>query len=182
MLNISKIIHESKIYGPFSRDVIWFQGCSFHCKNCINPEMWSFENNKLISPVDLLGEIKSKHVTLLGGEPLQQKNIGEFISLLKKNDIGIILFTGFNYDELDDNLKTISKLCDVVIYGRYIDELKDDSLYLIGSKNQQIIFNTELYKQDDFSKTNIDEILISDSVESHGRNKNLIVDLFNLNR
>ena len=49
MLKIYKIAHDSKIYGPGIRDVIRFKGCSLHCKNCINPELWSTKGAKLFS-------------------------------------------------------------------------------------------------------------------------------------
>lgn len=182
MLNVYKIAHNSKIYGPGNRDVIWFKGCTLHCKNCINPELWSNEEASLISNNDLVSQLKSKDITLLGGEPLQQKDILTFISILKGKHIGIILFTGYEKNELDEEQMKAANLCDVVIYGRYINELKDDSLYLRGSLNQSIVFNTNRYKSKDFIKPNIYELNISENYELHGRNKNLLDDLLNLNR
>ena len=79
MLKIYKIAHDSKIYGPGNRDVIWFKGCSLHCKNCINPELWSTKGAKLFSVDEAVNQLKSKHLTLLGGEPLQQEDILPFI-------------------------------------------------------------------------------------------------------
>ena len=75
MLKIYKIAHDSKIYGPGIRDVIRFKGCSLHCKNCINPELWSTRGAKLFSVDEAVNQLKSKHLTLLGGEPLQQEDI-----------------------------------------------------------------------------------------------------------
>lgn len=182
MLKIYKIAHNSKIYGPSNRDVIWFKGCSLHCKNCINPELWSFEGANLLSVEETIAQLESKHVTLLGGEPLQQEDILLFIKGLKHKKIGIILFTGYEENELFGDVKKAADLCDVVIYGRYIDKLKDDSLYLRGSLNQSIVFNTRKYKPKQFKKHNSYEVNIEGNLELHGRNKKLIDDLLELNR
>lgn len=182
MLRIYKIAHNSKIYGPYNRDIIWFKGCSLHCKNCINPELWSFEGGELLSIEDTICTLQSKHVTLLGGEPLQQEDILPFIKTLKRKRIGVILFTGYEKKELSGGMKRAADLCDVVIYGRYIDKLRDDSLYLRGSLNQIIVFNTKKYKPEQFEKPNSYEAKISNNIELHGRTKDLITDLLEMNR
>ena len=181
MLKIYKNAHDSKIYGPGSRDVIWFKGCSLHCKNCINPELWSSEGAELFSIDEAIANLKSKHLTLLGGEPLQQDDILLFIKALKRKRIGIVLFTGYEQSELSGDMKLAADLCDVVIYGRYVDKLRDDSLYLRGSLNQSIVFNTKKYKPKDFEKPNSYEVNITNDLELHGRTKDLINDLLELN-
>ena len=182
MLNIYKIAHDSKIYGPGNRDVIWFKGCTLHCKNCINPELWSFDNGNFMKIDDLIDNLQSKEITFLGGEPLQQKDILSLIKKLKKLKFGIILFTGYEKNELTDDKKNAADLCDVVIYGRYVDKLKDDSLYLRGSLNQEIVFNTKRYNPDDFIKPNSFELNLNDKIELNGRNKELIKELLEMNR
>ena len=182
MLNIYKIAHGSKIYGPGNRDVIWFKGCTLHCKNCINPELWSFDNGNFMKIDDFIDNLQSKEVTFLGGEPLQQQDILPLIKKLKKLKFGIILFTGYEKNELTGDKKEAADLCDVVIYGRYVDKLKDDSLYLRGSLNQEIVFNTRRYNPDDFIKPNSFELNLNDKIELHGRNKELIKDLLEMNR
>ena len=32
--------------GPGVRVSVFFQGCSFHCKNCFNPETWDFDKGE----------------------------------------------------------------------------------------------------------------------------------------
>ena len=182
MLKIYKIAHDSKIYGPGNRDVVWFKGCSLHCKNCINPELWSTKGAELFSADEAVNQLKSKHLTLLGGEPLQQEDILPFIKAVKRKRIGVILFTGYEQHELEGDKKKAADLCDVVIYGRYIDKLKDDSLYLRGSLNQSIVFNTKKYKPKEFEKPNSYEVNITNDLELHGRTKEFINDLLELNR
>ena len=182
MLNVYKIAHRSKIYGPGDRDVSWFKGCTLHCKNCINPELWSAEGSEQVDVDFIVSQLESNEITFLGGEPLQQVDILPLIKKLKKKRMGIILFTGYEKRELEGDKKKAADMCDVVIYGRYIDSLKDDSLYLRGSLNQEIVFNTRRYKPDDFIKPNSYELKMDDKLELHGRNKELINELLELNR
>ena len=182
MLNVYKIAHGSKIYGPGIRDVIWFKGCTLHCKNCINPELWSPDGADQMDVDYLVKQLDSKEITFLGGEPLQQADILSLVKRLKKKRIGIVLFTGYERHELDGDKKKAADMCDVVIYGRYVDKLKDDSLYLRGSLNQEIVFNTKRYNPNDFIKPNSYELEMNNELELHGRNKNLINELLELNR
>ncbi|MDD7287770.1 MAG: 4Fe-4S cluster-binding domain-containing protein, partial [Succinivibrio sp.] len=114
--------------------------------------------------------------------PLQQEDILLFIKAVKQKRIGVILFTGYEQSELSGDAKQAADLCDVVIYGRYIDKLKDDSLYLRGSLNQSIVFNTKKYKPKEFEKPNSYEVSITNDLELRGRTKELINDLLELNR
>lgn len=181
MLNIYRIENNNHIYGPGKRTVIWFRGCSIRCKNCINPELWDRDSNSNKSIEEVISKITDDGVTFLGGEPLDQEDIEALIDELKKLNKTIILFTGYSKFSCDNRKKKIIAKCDVVISEPFINELKDDSLYLRGSTNQIITINSNIYKESDFNKDNIMEIEISNnSLKSYGRNKNLINDLLGL--
>ena len=180
MLNVHKIFHGSRIYGPGIRDVIWFKGCTLHCKGCINPELWSNDPECLYEPSKLANEVSSGEVTLLGGEPLQQEEILEFIRELKARDIGIILFTGYEFDALKGKKLEAAKMCDCVISGPFNPLQKDDSLYLMGSRNQRLDLFSDRYSRRDFEKPNSYEILIKNSIELHGRSKRLVEEFFEM--
>lgn len=182
MLNVYKISTNNPIYGPGKRTVIWFKGCSIRCKNCINPELWnrSDDCNKTIE--ELVPLISNDGVTFLGGEPLEQEDIEKLIDVLAVQNKSIILFTGYSIKNYDERMKRITSKCDVVISEPYINELKDDSLYLRGSSNQIITFYSNKYSKSDFDKDNAMAITISSSeVVTYGRNKNLIKELLNIN-
>ena len=182
MLNIYKIENNNPIYGPGKRTVIWFRGCSIRCKNCINPELWNRDSNSNKSIDEVLSLITDDGVTFLGGEPLEQEDIEELIDRLKELDKTIILFTGYSKNKYDERKIRITNKCDVVISEPFIEELKDDSLYLRGSSNQIISFNSNMYNIDDFNKANILEIEITnDNLKSFGRNKKLIEEILDLN-
>lgn len=166
-LNIHNIIKNSKANGPGNRYVIWLQGCNFNCKNCFNPDSHSFEKGKLTDIDQIITDILSNKnidgITISGGEPLQQAEVLYCFleKLKKKTDISIILYTGYSGNEIEadtDKLK-VFQICDVIITGRYIENLKSYHTFL-SSSNQEIHFNTNYYEIKDFEQNINSEIII----------------------
>ena len=74
--------------------------------------------------------------------PCNREAVRMFLQKINVNypDIKIWLYTGYDYDKLDNECKYICEnLCDVIVAGPFIEEQKDLSLPFIGSKNQKII-------------------------------------------
>ena len=132
---------------------VWFQGCSHRCKGCHNPQTWNFEGGKEFTNreidiiIDLLikdyDDIGFKNLSILGGEPLEDRNIPMLTKLVQRvkevsKDIKIFLWTGYRLEEkLSDNLE-LFECIDVVIDGKFIEEEKEITRYK-GSKNQRVI-------------------------------------------
>ena len=38
--------------GEGVRVSLFVQGCSFHCKNCFNPETWNFDGGKIFTNIE----------------------------------------------------------------------------------------------------------------------------------
>lgn len=134
--------------GPGVRVSIFFQGCSFHCKNCFNPETWDFEKGKdfteetIETILNLCNYDYIRGLSILGGEPLHPKNIESSTLLAKKfkevyPNKDIWLWSGFLYEQKCD--EEIFKYVDVMVDGRYVDELHDFRLKWCGSSNQRVI-------------------------------------------
>ena len=89
-------------------------------------------------------------ITISGGEPfLQAGALAELIRAVKRHrDIGVIVYTGFLYEELgtQECANELLELCDLIIDGPYIKEL-DDGKALRGSSNQRVIPLTDRYKE-----------------------------------
>lgn len=142
--------------GPGWGATFALQGCPHHCPGCFNPETWDFSGGKEFTP-DVLNEITQalspNYITRLsiqGGEPLCQENL--FLTSLvcetvrnKYPNIKIYIWTGYTLDELkescDPKMKRIldGSYADVLIDGPFIEAEKDVSLFMRGSKNQNII-------------------------------------------
>ena len=166
----------SKVNGPGNRFVLWTQGCSKGCKNCFNPETWSTDLYKELSPTqifELIKNFKLEGVTISGGDPLEQEEeLLELLFLLKEIKLpkGIILFTGFSRNEIREN--PIREKCleyiDVLIDGRYEEELKTDSS-LRGSSNQEFyFFSDKISREELFFDQEIELSLENDKIVMTG--------------
>ena len=45
-MEIDRILYPVESLGPGKRVVVWTIGCSKHCKNCSNKELWEKNNKK----------------------------------------------------------------------------------------------------------------------------------------
>lgn len=175
--NINYYKNSTLIYGPYKRTAIWFQGCTLNCKGCINKELQPLQLKTVMETNDIINISKADgHITLLGGEPLQQPNIKKLIKELKSNNIGIVLFTGYEESEISKDLKEYVDMCDIVVFGRYIEKYNDSNLYLRGSTNQVIKYNTNLYDSAIY-ENETHQININNELEYFGRNNNFLEEL-----
>jgi anaerobic ribonucleoside-triphosphate reductase activating protein len=137
----------SKVNGPGVRFVLWTQGCSKGCSECFNPETWSTNIYKELSPTqifELIKDFEVDGVTISGGDPLEQEDeLLELLMLLSTMRLrkGVILFSGFTRAEISSNFirEQCLKYIDVLIDGRYEKNLKID-FSLRGSSNQEFYF------------------------------------------
>ena len=122
---------------------LYVQGCHFHCKNCFNQVTWDFNGGKEWTPdienkfIELANNKYVDRVSILGGEPLTPENYDTVLSLCKKLSKKIWVYTGYTYETLCD--KEILRYIDVLVDGKYVDELRDLNLAFRGSSNQRII-------------------------------------------
>lgn len=145
---------------------LFAQGCHFQCKGCFNQDAWDFNGGKEWNEeienqfFELINRPYIKRVSILGGEPLADKNVSDVFNLIKKLKVtfpnkSIWLYTGYTWnqifypmatddfnperDRILDCRKRVVEMCDVIVDGRYIDELRDATIRFAGSKNQRLI-------------------------------------------
>jgi anaerobic ribonucleoside-triphosphate reductase activating protein len=135
--------------GPGVRVSVFMQGCAFHCKNCFNKETWDFDGGKEFTDevinhiLELCSQDYISGLSILGGEPMHPKNIEGTTKLAsafktKFPNKNLWVWSGFLFDQ-DLMDKKILQYIDVLIDGRYKDELHDPSLKWRGSSNQRVI-------------------------------------------
>lgn len=145
-MRILDIMHDSIVDGVGLRAVIFFAGCPHRCKGCHNPQSWNIGYGKEYTIDDVVEEIKSNKaiqgITFSGGDPFfQAKEILELAKEIKQNEYNLWAYTGFTFEEIiKDNVKLeLLKQIDVLVDGRFVEELKDLTLRFRGSSNQRII-------------------------------------------
>lgn len=140
------------------RITLFVSGCTNHCKNCFQPQTWDFDFGEPFTEETeekLLEMLKPDYInglTLLGGEPMEPQNQRALVPFLKRvreayPNKNIWCFTGFTYEILKTNgshprcevTDEMLSLIDVLVDGRYVDELKDLTLQFRGSSNQRLI-------------------------------------------
>ncbi len=135
--------------GPGVRVSIFMQGCTFNCKNCFNPETHDFKGGKQFTDeviehvLDLCDKDYIVGLSILGGEPLHPKNIEGTTKLAQafKNrfkDKNIWIWTGFLFDK-DLVGKEILSYVDVLVDGKYVENLYNPTLKWRGSSNQRVV-------------------------------------------
>ena len=143
--------------GPGVRVSVFMQGCGFHCKNCFNKETWDFEAGKdfnqdtIDEVLNLCKEDYIKGLSILGGEPMHPKNIEGTTKLAKAfkekyPNKNLWVWSGFKFDE-DLKDKEVLNYVDVLVDGRYEDDLHDFTLKWRGSSNQRVIDVQESLKE-----------------------------------
>ena len=149
------------VLGPFKRSVIWVQGCLKNCPGCIAPESHALTGQKI--SIDTILQWISQYpdnegITISGGEPfLQAKALCQLVKEVRKQNKGVIIYSGYTYQELldqkDPDISELLSLTDLLIDGPYIQK-KDDGSAGRGSSNQQYIHLTQRYfnHQDYFQK------------------------------
>ena len=135
--------------GPGVRVSIFMQGCTFNCKNCFNKESHDFNGGKEFDDttiqrvLELCDNDNIDGLSILGGEPMHPNNIEGTTKLAKAfkekyPNKTIWSWSGYSFDnDLKD--KEVVKYLDVLVDGRYDDELRNPTLKWKGSENQRVI-------------------------------------------
>lgn len=137
--------------GPGVRVSLFVSGCRHRCKNCFNREAWDFGYGKPFTADtenEILTELDKDYIkglSLLGGEPFEPENRAALTELLKKvkeRNPGkpVWCYTGFELEKLTDSTAIeMLSLIDVLVDGKFIEELKSPDLIFRGSSNQRIL-------------------------------------------
>lgn len=157
--------------GPGVRVSIFVSGCNHHCKGCFNKEAWDFNYGQEFTE-DTINEILEamrpnyiSGLTLLGGEPFEpinQKGLLKLVRKVKKEypEKDIWAYSGYLFDkdimerqvkQLKETKELLSYI-DVLVDGKFIENLKNPNLFFRGSSNQRIIDVKESLEYDKISE------------------------------
>lgn len=144
--------------GPGVRVSLFVSGCTHRCKGCFNEEAWDFHYGNPFTKEtedEILKEMEKSYYhgfTLLGGEPFEHENqkvLAPFLKRVRETfpEISIWCYSGYVFDKeiLAEMLpkweetKEMLQYIDVLVDGRFVEELKQVNLLFRGSANQRLI-------------------------------------------
>jgi anaerobic ribonucleoside-triphosphate reductase activating protein len=139
------------VNGPGTRCTLFVAGCVHQCKGCYNQSTWRLDSGLPFTPqmedqiVADLNDVRipRQGLSLSGGDPLHPANVAAVLQLVKRVSAecpgkDIWLWTGYQMDELDSEQRQIVDQINVLIDGKFVQELKDPALIWRGSSNQVV--------------------------------------------
>ena len=157
-MNYAEIKKTDIANGEGVRVSLFVSGCRRHCKNCFNKIAWDFAYGKPFTEAveeELLAALAPDHIaglTLLGGDPMEPENQRALLPFVKKVRArlprkNIWCYTGYTFQEGEiaepqancEVTRELISLLDVLVDGRFVEELKDIRLKFRGSSNQRVI-------------------------------------------
>lgn len=168
-MNYHNIIHDDQYNGDGIREVLFCSGCTHCCPGCQNSQTWDKESGIEFDTAakeelfDRLSRDYISGVTLSGGDPLAPYNREEMLSLAEEikekfPDKTVWIYTGFTKDELIEQgiWDRVSKVCDVLVEGRFEKDKASEQYPWAGSTNQKV-----LRKDDGFLLNTSDPVYVA---------------------
>lgn len=150
-MKYSKVDYFEIVNGTNIGVSLYTQGCERHCKGCFNEAAWDLEGGNDYT-IEVRDDIVNaccrpgiKRFSVVGGEPLLERNKEELIalcSLVKEAnpDISIWVYTGDTYENVKDEWNDLFEpFVDVLVDGPFILEQRDITLPFRGSTNQRLV-------------------------------------------
>ena len=158
-MHVGEVMTADVANGEGMRVSVFVSGCRNHCKGCFQPQTWDFNYGREYTPeieqfiIDELSKSYYDGLTILGGDPMEPENQEPVLRLLRRikkelPDKNVWVYTGYVYDRdlvpggkrfVDGVTRELLESIDILIDGRFVEELKNLMLNFRGSGNQRII-------------------------------------------
>lgn len=139
--------------GDGLRVVLWLAGCNHRCKGCQNPLTWNPEDGLIFDEkaknelYKALNKPYISGITFSGGDPLHPANRDGVLKLILdiltdfSSGKTIWIYTGYTWEEIkdDQSLMNVVSWADILVDGKFVEELKEVNYPWAGSTNQRVI-------------------------------------------
>ncbi|MBH2578640.1 anaerobic ribonucleoside-triphosphate reductase-activating protein [Serratia marcescens] len=139
------------VNGPGTRCTLFVAGCVHQCPGCYNKSTWRLNSGQPFTPAledRIIADLNDTRVprqglSLSGGDPLHPANVPSILTLVKRvcaecPGKDIWLWTGYRLAELDAQQMQVVDRINVLIDGKFVQDLKDPALIWRGSSNQVV--------------------------------------------
>ena len=157
-MNYATIKRNDIANGTGVRVSLFVAGCTHKCKGCFNEVAWDFNYGERFTEqtqdmlIEYLAPDFVEGLTLLGGEPMEPANQRALLPFVKRvkqiyPNKTVWCYTGYTLEKdllADSRVKTecteeLLSYIDVLVDGKFVQELYDISLQFRGSSNQRLI-------------------------------------------
>ena len=166
-MNYATIKYNDISNGPGIRTSLFVSGCTHRCKGCFNSIAWDFNYGE---PFDkrvedeIMASLAQPHIkglTLLGGEPFEPQNQGALLELTNRvrrelPNKSIWCFSGYTIEQMltgelskCETTRPLLENIDVLVDGKFVEELKSLMLKFKGSSNQRTIMVKETLEKNE---------------------------------
>ncbi|AIJ08627.1 MULTISPECIES: anaerobic ribonucleoside-triphosphate reductase-activating protein [Edwardsiella] len=139
------------VNGPGTRCTLFVAGCVHQCPGCYNKATWRLDSgvpftaaleDRIIADLNDT-RINHQGLSLSGGDPLHPHNVATILRLVQRvraecRGKDIWLWTGYRLEELTAEQQAVVKLINVLVDGKFVQDLKDPMLIWRGSSNQVV--------------------------------------------
>ncbi|KML70717.1 anaerobic ribonucleoside-triphosphate reductase-activating protein [Pectobacterium peruviense] len=139
------------VNGPGTRCTLFVAGCVHECVGCYNKSTWRLnsgqpftqeQEDQIIADLqDTL--IPRQGISLSGGDPLHPQNVPDILRLVERiraecpgKDIWV--WTGYVLADITPEQQRVVDLINVLVDGKFVQDLKDPALIWRGSSNQVV--------------------------------------------
>ncbi|QQL45681.1 anaerobic ribonucleoside-triphosphate reductase-activating protein [Sulfuriroseicoccus oceanibius] len=151
-MNYHRYIDVDVVNGPGTRCTLYVAGCEHHCPGCYNASTWPLNSGHPFC--DALADqivadlndtrIRRRGLSLTGGDPLHPENVPEVLKLVRRVRAecpgkDVWMWTGYTFEALTSAQRELAQMVDVLVDGRFVQELADPELLFRGSSNQRLI-------------------------------------------
>lgn len=139
------------VNGPGTRCTLFVAGCEHQCPGCYNKSTWRLDSGRRFTPGDedrIIADLNDSRIprqglSLSGGDPLHPQNLSAILHLVKRvraacEGKDIWLWTGYQLGTLTPAQREVVSFINVLIDGKFVQDLKDPALIWRGSSNQVI--------------------------------------------
>jgi len=150
-LNFHQYYPIDVVNGPGTRCTLFVSGCVHQCRGCYNQSTWRLDSGQPFTPAledriirDLQDTVIPRQgLSLSGGDPLHPQNLVAIGHLLQRvrdecPDKDVWLWSGYRLEELTEDQQAVIAVINVLIDGKFVQDLHDPSLIWRGSSNQVV--------------------------------------------